>query len=45
VLASTALLAECARGVPVSGERALELKGITEPVTAVLITWDTGAEG
>ena len=30
----------CRRGVPLSGERTLELKGIAEPVVAVLVTWD-----
>jgi hypothetical protein len=30
--------------VPLSGERTLELKGIAEPVVAVLVTWDAAAE-
>jgi class 3 adenylate cyclase len=45
VLASADLVAACRRGVPLSGERTLELKGIAEPVIAVLVTWDKGAEG
>ncbi len=44
VLASADLIAGCRRAVPVSGERTLELKGIAEPVVAVLVTWDAGAE-
>ena len=44
VLASADLVAGCRRGVPLSGERTLELKGIAEPVVAVLVTWDVGAE-
>jgi len=39
VLVSADLLARCGRPVPVAGERTLELKGITEPVAAVLVTW------
>ena len=39
VLASADLLASCERTVPVAGERTLELKGIAEPMTAVLIAW------
>jgi class 3 adenylate cyclase len=45
VLASADLVAGCRRAVPVSGERTLELKGIAEPVVAVLVSWDEGAEG
>ena len=44
VLASADLVAGCRRAVPLSGERTLELKGIAEPVVAVLVTWDAGAE-
>jgi class 3 adenylate cyclase len=40
VLASADLVAECQGEVPVSGTRTLELKGIAEPVTAVLVSWD-----
>ena len=32
------------RTVPVSGERTLELKGIAEPVAAVLVAWDADPE-
>jgi class 3 adenylate cyclase len=39
VLVSADLLANCERPVPVAGERLLELKGIAEPVPAVLIGW------
>ncbi|WP_426575066.1 adenylate/guanylate cyclase domain-containing protein [Aquihabitans sp. McL0605] len=47
VLASADLVAACRREVPVSEERTLQLKGIADPVTAVLVTWDrpVGAEG
>ena len=44
VLVSADLIAGCRRAVPVSGERTLELKGIAEPVVAVLVTWDAGAQ-
>lgn len=44
VLASADLIAGCRNAVAVSGERTLELKGIAEPVTAVLVTWDAEAE-
>ena len=44
VLASADLVAGCRREVPVSGERTLELKGIAEPVVAVLVVWDAGAD-
>jgi class 3 adenylate cyclase len=40
VLASADLVAGCRREVPRSGERTLELKGIAEPVVAVLVAWD-----
>ncbi|MGQ0831669.1 MAG: adenylate/guanylate cyclase domain-containing protein [Microthrixaceae bacterium] len=40
VLASADLLATCERRVAVGDERTLDLKGITEPVVAVLIAWD-----
>jgi class 3 adenylate cyclase len=39
VLVSTDLLARCERPVRVAAERTLELKGIAEPVPAVLIDW------
>jgi class 3 adenylate cyclase len=39
VLVSADLLARCERTVPVAGERTLELKGIAEPMTVVLIAW------
>ncbi|MFI5041574.1 MAG: adenylate/guanylate cyclase domain-containing protein, partial [Acidimicrobiales bacterium] len=39
VLVSADLLAGCKRTVPLAGERTLALKGIAEPVTAVLIAW------
>ena len=42
VLVSAELLGRCQRSVPVAGERTLELKGITEPVSAVLIGWSDG---
>jgi class 3 adenylate cyclase len=45
VLASADLVASCRREVPLSGERTLELKGIAEPVLAVLVKWDEGAGG
>jgi len=45
VLASADLVAGTRRGVPLSSERTLELKGIAEPVVAVLVSWDAGAEG
>ena len=44
VLASADLVAGCRRAVPLSGERTLDLKGIAEPVVAVLVTWDAGVE-
>ena len=34
---------DCRRDVPLAGERTLELKGIAEPVVAVLVTWETSA--
>ena len=43
VLASADLIAGCRRNVPRSGERTLELKGIAEPVAAVLVSWDSQA--
>ena len=43
VLASAELVDGCRREVPWSDERALELKGISEPVAAVLVRWDAGA--
>ena len=45
VLVSADLLASCGRAVPVAGERTLELKGIAEPVAAVLIDWDDASGG
>jgi hypothetical protein len=36
---SADLLAGCERKVPLAGERTLALKGIAEPVAAVLIAW------
>lgn len=45
VLASAELVAGCRREVRQSGQRTLELKGITEPVVAVLVRWDEGAGG
>lgn len=44
VLASADLIAGCRRNVPTSGERTLELKGIAEPVAAVLVSWDSVSE-
>jgi class 3 adenylate cyclase len=44
VLASADLVAGCRREVPRSGERTLELKGIAEPIVAVLVSWDAEAE-
>ena len=44
VLASASLVAGLRRVVPLSGERTLALKGIAEPVAAVLVTWDEAAE-
>ena len=43
VLASADLVAGCRHEVPLAGERTLELKGIAEPVVAVLVTWDAAA--
>jgi class 3 adenylate cyclase len=40
ILVSAELVAACGLAVPVSGERVLELKGIAEPVAAVLVRWD-----
>ena len=39
VLVSAELVATCRRPVPVAGERTLDLKGIGEPVAAVLVEW------
>lgn len=39
ILVSGDLFSSCRRAVPVAGERTLELKGIAEPVSAVLIGW------
>jgi class 3 adenylate cyclase len=39
VLVSADLLAACEQKVGVAGERTLELKGISEPVPAVLVDW------
>ncbi|MDP1819956.1 MAG: adenylate/guanylate cyclase domain-containing protein [Acidimicrobiales bacterium] len=39
VLASADLVATCEQAVAVAGQRTLELKGIAEPVEAVLIAW------
>jgi class 3 adenylate cyclase len=39
VLVSGDLLAGCERTVPLAGERTLALKGIAEPVKAILIAW------
>jgi class 3 adenylate cyclase len=39
VLVSADLLTGCELRMPVAGERTLELKGIAEPVSAVLIAW------
>jgi class 3 adenylate cyclase len=46
VLVSADLLAACERTVSVAGERTLELKGIAEPLPAVLVAWndESGAE-
>lgn len=44
VLASADLLAACERTVPVAGERTLQLKGIAEPLSAVLIAWSGDSE-
>jgi hypothetical protein len=43
---SVDLLTRCERTVPVTGERTLELKGIAEPMTVVLIAWsnESGVE-
>ena len=40
VLVSADLCASCDRMVAVAGERTLELKGIAEPRTPVLIAWN-----
>ena len=40
VLVSDDVVAACRRPVPVAGERTLDLKGIAEPVAAVLVRWD-----
>jgi class 3 adenylate cyclase len=42
VLASADLVARCGRAVPVAAERTLALKGIAEPVAAVLVEWSRG---
>jgi len=39
ILVSADLLSFCEQSVPVAGERTLELKGIAEPMPAVLISW------
>ena len=44
VLASADAVAACQREVPVSSERTLELKGIAEPVVAVLVRWEDRPE-
>jgi class 3 adenylate cyclase len=44
VLASADTIEACRRAVPVSAERTLELKGIAEPVVAVLVKWDDRPE-
>jgi class 3 adenylate cyclase len=43
ILVSADLLAGCDGTVPVAGERTLELKGIAEPLTAILVAWDEGS--
>jgi class 3 adenylate cyclase len=43
VLASADLVASCGHDVQLSDARILELKGIAEPVEAVLVAWDEGA--
>jgi class 3 adenylate cyclase len=43
-LVSAELVAGCGQAVPVAGERMLELKGIAEPVAAVLVDWTDGGE-
>ena len=43
VLVSADLLAACEQPVPVTAERTLELKGITEPLIAALIPWSDGS--
>ncbi len=45
ILASEDLIARCARAVRVTGPRTLELKGIAEPVAAVLVEWSDEREG
>ena len=42
-LASAELVAGCHRAFPLAGERTLSLKGIAEPVAAVIVTWGAGA--
>ena len=44
VLASADVVNACRQEVPVSGERTLQLKGIAEPVVAVLVRWDDRPE-
>jgi class 3 adenylate cyclase len=39
ILVSAELASTCERAVPVVGERTLELKGISEPVDALLVDW------
>jgi class 3 adenylate cyclase len=39
ILASADLVARCQRTVPAGEERTLDLKGIAEPVAAVLVRW------
>ena len=45
VLVSADLVARCEKPVPAAGERTLELKGIAEPVPAVVVDWSDGSEG
>jgi class 3 adenylate cyclase len=44
ILVSAELLAGCATTPPVADQRTLSLKGIAEPVTAMLIAWEDGRE-
>ncbi len=44
ILVSADLFSNCRRELPVAGERTLDLKGIAEPVAAVLIAWTDDIE-
>ncbi len=45
VLVSADLVASCGQAIPVAGERTLELKGIAEPVAALVVDWGDDGKG